>query len=207
MSEENEENKKAVGYARVSTKNQDLKPQVEKLKKFLRNNYNDFDVFKEKVSSIKEREQLDRIFDNLDKYDVLIVTKLDRFARSMKDFIVRQEDLEKNNVDFKTIDQPIDTKGKYGELMKNMLMVIAEFERNMIRERMNERYREAQEDGRIGRKKKIQNKALEDFKEWYKNGNTVAQIQALLDYNHDIEVSKQTIYRYLDNLDLRERRN
>ena len=186
---------KGVGYCRVSTKNQDLGNQVEKVRSWLESNCEDFEILKEKVSSVSDRPKLEKIFERLDEFDVLVVTKLDRFARSTKDFLVRKERLDESGTGFVTVNQPINTTNKYGRMMEKMLVVFAEFEREMIRERMNEGYQKALKENKVGKPLKIQGEALEDFKKWWKNESySVATIKALLSYNHDVDVSKTTIY-------------
>lgn len=198
-------NKYAVGYCRVSTHNQEIDNQVEKVKDFLDSNFKEYDLFSEVVSSIDEREELNKIFDNISKYDVLVVSKLDRLARSMKDLLIRKEILENNDVDIVCIDQPIDTTNQYGDLMFKFMGIFAEFERKMIRERMMEGYSRALEENKVGRKKKIEGDALEKLREWYEEKKySVSVIQALLNSMFDVSVSKQTIYRYLKDLGLRE---
>jgi len=192
----------AVGYARVSTENQKLAPQVLKLEKYLEKNFDDYDIYKEKVSSIKERKELEKIFDNLEKYDAFVVTDLDRFSRSLKDLLIRHELLTDQDVNLVVIDKALDTGTKEGKLMMNMLGSVAQYEREMIRERMNSGYKEALNEGKVGRQRKITGKAWKDFKRWWKSDNHgVASIRALLKEKYDIEISRQTLYNYGNELD------
>jgi len=197
------EKNKYVCYARVSTKNQELENQEKKLKRFCEAHGHDYELYSEKVSSIAERPKLNRIFQNLEEYDAFVVTKMDRFARSMKDLIVRIEKLESKGVDFITTEQPIDTSTKYGKLMFNILGAFAEFERKMIRERMEEGFRKAQENGEVGRPRKITEEVEKKFREWWDKGYGPSVIQAFLESEYDISVSYDTIYRTADRLNLR----
>lgn len=150
---------KAALYARVSTENQDLENQVEKLKRFAdkEQEIEEFDLYQEKVSSIKERPQFEEILENLEEYDLVVVTKLDRFARSTKDLLQRLEQLEENDVDLRATDQPIKTDDElYGDIMLKLLGVFAEWERKMIRRRLKEGYDKAREEGRVGRPEKLE---------------------------------------------------
>ena len=197
---------KAACYARVSTKNQDLDRQIEKLEDYC--NYKDWDynIYSEKRSSVKDRPKLEKIFNNLNSFDCLVVTKLDRFARSTKDMISRIDTLDSEDVELVIIEQNIDTSTMEGDLMLKILMAFAEFERKMIRERLSEGYREALEEGRVGRNKKISGEVESDFREWWeKYGGSPSVIRALLDSRHGVQVSNKTVYNTADRLGLREK--
>lgn len=195
--------KKVALYSRVSTKNQDLKRQKEKLINYAESRGWDWDLYAEKVSSVADRPELEKIFDSLDEYDGLIVTKLDRLARSVQDLLSRKEILNDSDVDFITTDQEFNDSTAEGELLINVLGSVAEFERQIIRERLREGYDKALEDGKVGRPRKISGKALDDFRTWWDKGHTPKVIQALLDTKHDIEVSNDTIYRTAEREGLR----
>jgi len=194
---------KVVCYARVSTENQKLDSQIEKLENFCESRGYDYDLYSEKVSSVSDRPELEKIFNSLDEYDALIVTKLDRLARSMKDMIVRKERLSESDTEFITIDQHFDTSTKEGQLMLNTMIVYADFERKMIRERMEEGFRKAQERGEVGRPKKISGEAEKKFEEWWNQGYGPSVLKALLKNTFEIDVSADTIYRTADRLGLR----
>lgn len=196
---------KFICYARVSTKNQDLENQVHKLKKFCEAHGYEYNLRSEIASSVSERPELNKIFQNLDEYDGFIVTKLDRFARSMKDLILRIEKLDNKDVNFICVDQPINTTSKYGKLMFNVLGAIAEFERGMIRERMSEGFEKAKDEGRVGRPRKISGELEDKFRKWWdKYGGSPSILQAFFESQYDVSVSYDTIYRTADRLGLRE---
>ena len=125
----------AIGYARVSTIDQDLSLQLAALKAA------GCDVIrKEKVSgsSTKGRTELSTVLDFLRKGDVLVVTRVDRLARSIADLqdIVRA--LKAKGAALKATEQPIDTSTAAGKAFLDMLGVFAEFETNLRRERQME---------------------------------------------------------------------
>lgn len=186
---------KAALYARVSTQNQELKPQTKKLEKYAeqKQKIKNYDLYKEKVSSIKERPKFEKILDNLEQYDILIVTKLDRFARSTKDLLQRLEQLEQKNVEFQATDQPINTDDElYGEIMLKLLGVFAEWERKMIRRRLKEGYEKARKEGRVGRPEALNEEEKEELAALYETGRY--KWSGLADkYN----VSKATISKVL----------
>ena len=138
----------AVGYARVSSTGQDLGVQLEKLK--------DCDkVFKEKRSGVDTgRPELKRCLEYLREGDTLLVTKIDRLARSTSDLYRIVSQLEEKGVSFKVIDDPaIDTSSRTGKLVMGILALIAEFENDIRRERQMDGIKKARERGtRFGRK-------------------------------------------------------
>ena len=100
---------KAGLYARVSTRKQELDRQKDKLTSWAdRNNYN-YDLYHEKVFRVKKRPEYNEMIEKLDHYDVIAVTKIERFGRSLNDILNQINHIKDNNTDFITIDQPIKT--------------------------------------------------------------------------------------------------
>lgn len=122
-----------IGYARVSTVGQSLDVQLDRLADCDR-------VYREKASagSAKNRPELKNALDFVREGDQLIVTKLDRLARSVVDLSNIVQRLEDKKVDLIVLDQGIDTTTIYGKLQFNILAAIGEFERGLIRERSRE---------------------------------------------------------------------
>ena len=143
-----------IGYARVSTTGQDYETQLTKLQA-----EGCEKIFHEKQSGKKaeNREQLQTALEFLREGDVLVITKLDRLARSMGDLwqIVRK--LDSKGVGFKVLDQAgMDTTTPTGKLMFNILGSIAEFERDLINARTDEGRKAAKAKGvKFGRKEKL----------------------------------------------------
>lgn len=151
------------GYARVSTTDQDLTLQVEALRKA------GCDVIREeKVSGTKRegRKELDTLLQFIRKGDTLIVTRIDRLARSIGDLQDIVRELKARGADLKATEQPIDTGTAAGKAFLDMLGVFAEFETNLRRERQMEGIAKAKAEGVYkGRKPSIdtaQVKALRD---------------------------------------------
>jgi len=139
-----------VGYARVSSNDQDLDIQLEALKAA-----GCEDIFAEKVSgsSTRGREELRRMLSFVRKGDTLVITRIDRLGRSVIDLhdIVKQ--LQAKGVALKATMQPIDTSDAAGKAFFGMLTVFAEFETNLRRERQLEGIRKAKAEGKYrGRK-------------------------------------------------------
>ena len=127
---------KLLGYARVSTKDQDLANQIEEIKKYCEYKKHSLELFTEKASASKDREEFNKMMDKIEDYDGIVVTSLDRLGRSVQQLSTIHESFKKNKKTLIIINQNIDTSTKEGRLMFNMLSTIAEFERELIRERL-----------------------------------------------------------------------
>jgi DNA invertase Pin-like site-specific DNA recombinase len=141
------------GYARVSTDGQSLTAQAAELKAA-----NCERVFREKVSGVRaDRKQLARLIAALDKGDVLVVTRLDRLARSTRDLLNLLGAVADKGAGFKSLrDTWADTTTAHGRLMLTVLGGLAEFERELIRTRTGEGRQLAKARGVImGRKPKL----------------------------------------------------
>jgi DNA invertase Pin-like site-specific DNA recombinase len=121
-----------VGYARVSTQEQSPELQLDALQKAGCER-----IFVEKASGAqRDRPELRAALDFMrGKGDVLVVWKLDRLARSLKQLIETVEDLERRGIGFRSLTEQIDTTSPGGRLVFHILGVMAEFERSIIRER------------------------------------------------------------------------
>lgn len=119
-----------IGYARVSTNAQDTDMQLRALRRAgIRT------IVQEKGSSVGQRPELHRLLARIEPGTRLVVYKLDRVARSLKDLLVILEKLEASGAGFQSLTEPIDTATPAGRLMLQMLGAVAEFERSLIRER------------------------------------------------------------------------
>lgn len=150
-----------VGYARVSTADQNLEVQVEQLKAAGCEK-----ISQEKASGVKEdRPQLAALLDYIREGDTVVVCKLDRIARSTKHLLQIVEQLERQGVAFKVLNINLDTSTPTGKLMLTMLAAIATFEREMMLERQREGILFAKEKGKYkGRKPTAKEKSAEVLK-------------------------------------------
>jgi DNA invertase Pin-like site-specific DNA recombinase len=120
-----------IGYARVSTNEQDATAQVQALEAAGCEL-----IFREKASGGRwERPELHRLLGQLRKGDVLVVWKLDRLSRSFKDVLTIMEHVRKANAGFRSLTEVIDTMSPAGRMMMQMVGSFAEFERAMLKER------------------------------------------------------------------------
>ena len=135
-----------IGYARVSTDDQDTAVQVAALKKAGCER-----IYREKASGGRwDRPELHRLLDQLRKGDVLVVWKLDRLSRSLRDVLTIMERLGESGSGFRSLTEAIDTTTPAGRMMMQMVGAFAEFERAMLKERTKAGLDAAREEGRIG---------------------------------------------------------
>ena len=138
-----------IGYARVSTHDQNLDSQLDALQKA-----DCEQIFQEKITGkTKDRPELISCLKALRKGDVLIVWKLDRLARSLKDLVEIITDLNQREIGFKSLTEAIDTTSATGRLVFHIFGALAEFEHSLIRERTIAGLDAARARGRKGGRK------------------------------------------------------
>ena len=165
-----------IGYGRVSTRDQDLALQVDKL-----NEYGCDKIFMEKQSGAKsDREELAKGLEYLREGDKLVVYKLDRLARSTFDLHKIAKDLEERGIALVFIKEQIDFSTPTGKFMFSMLGAVAEFERDIIADRTAEGRERAKAQGkhmgRVGQDEKAVKKALKLYQEREENNLSVNDI-------------------------------
>src|SRR5246127_4925795 len=142
-----------IGYARVSTQDQNLTAQTEALTAAGAK-----PIYKEKISGVRaDRPQLAKLMASRQAGDVVLVTKLDRLGRSTRELLDLIERIGKAGAAFRSLRDPLfDTTGAQGRLLVTMLAAIAEFERELIRERTGAGRERAMAEGvKFGRKRKL----------------------------------------------------
>ena len=138
-----------IGYARVSTQDQNAELQVDALEKAGCDQ-----VFQEKFTGMRrERPELSQCLRMLRKDDVLVVWKLDRLARALKDLVEIVQDLHDREIGFKSLTESIDTTSSGGRLVFHIFGALAEFEHDLIRERTMAGLQAARARGRKGGRK------------------------------------------------------
>ncbi len=181
-----------IGYARVSTKDQNLELQTDALKKAGCEK-----IYQDIASGAKtERPELNNMIDNLRSGDVLVIWKLDRLGRSLNHLIGLVNSLIEKKIGLQSLNDPIDTTTPQGRLSFNLFASLAEFERDLIRERTNAGLSAARARGRMGGRPKGLPKKAEATacaaETLYKEGVlTVDEISAKLG------IAKSTLYSYL----------
>ena len=136
-----------IGYARVSTQDQNLDLQIDALTKAGCSK-----IFAEKITgSSSERSELNQMKSYIrDGIDTVVVYKLDRLGRSLKHLVNEMQELNDRKIGFKSLQENIDTTTPGGRLFFHMFAALAEFERDVIRERTQAGLRAARARGRMG---------------------------------------------------------
>ncbi|MCK4608462.1 MAG: recombinase family protein [Gammaproteobacteria bacterium] len=153
-----------IGYARVSTLEQNLDSQLDVLKEVGCEK-----IYADKMNGAKaDRPELLAAINDLRAGDALVVKKLDRLGRSIKSLIALVTKLDEKKVGFKSLTENIDTTTSGGKLIFHIFGALAEFERDIIRDRTNAGLKAARARGRLGgRPRKITNKMVEQMKTLY----------------------------------------
>jgi DNA invertase Pin-like site-specific DNA recombinase len=163
-----------VGYARVSTQDQDLSLQLDALKFAGATT-----IFREKISGARaDRPQLARLIGLLRKGDIVVITKVDRLARSTRELLNLIAGIDEKGASLKSLGDPLfNTASSQGRLLVAILGAVAEFERDLIRERTGAGRARAKANGvRFGRKPKLSDFQRREALRRRGSGETLAQI-------------------------------
>jgi len=176
-----------IGYARVSTQEQDTAIQMAALK-----TAGCELIFQEKASGGRwDRPELHRLLGQLRKGDVLVVWKLDRLSRSLKDVLTLMEKIDQAGAGFRSLTEVIDTTSSAGRMMMQIIGTFAEFERAMLRERTRSGLDAARQKGRIGgRRPKLDPQQQQEIVHLVKSGQRTAADAARLFRVHPATISR-----------------
>ena len=178
-----------IGYARVSTEDQRLTLQLEALKKAGCRR-----IFREKITGTdRDRPELNRMLDQLREGDIVTVWKLDRLARSTRDLLEIVDGIRSAGARFQSISEPwADTTTHAGKMIMTIFAGIAEFERDLIRERTGAGRADARRRGvRFGRPKKMNADQRNLARRLLKEGKSVREVA------HTFSIHPATLYRIL----------
>lgn len=177
-----------IGYARVSTIDQNLDRQLDML-----NRYGVERIYTEKMSGTKrERPELNRMLAELQQDDTVVVESLSRLGRSTKNLIELVELFQEKGVHLVSLKEAVDTSTPSGKLLFTLMSAIAQFERDTIAERTKEGLKAARARGRCGGRPKANPQKVQQAIALYKTRQyTVREIRALTG------VTKSTLYRSL----------
>ncbi len=175
-----------IGYARVSSVGQSLEVQQDKLKHCDK-------LFEEKKSVTSNKpSRLRACMEYVREGDILVITRLDRLARSTLHLCQIAEELKRKGVDLQVLDQQINTTDATGRLLFNMLGAIAQFETEIRSERQMDGIAKAKQQGvPFGRHKTLTSQQIVDLRAKRQQGTTIHTL--MKEYN----ISKATVYRYL----------
>lgn len=178
-----------IGYARVSTTEQNSTSQVDSLVQ-----HGASKVFVDTYTGTKmSRPEFDKAIEYLREGDLLVVTRLDRLGRSTKDLLFIAEQLKARGIGLKVVEQNIDTSSAEGRLFFTIVSAFAEFEHSLIVSRTRDGLAAARARGRTGgRKPKLSKSQVREISRMYASGDkSVAEIASLF------STSRPTVYRAL----------
>ena len=181
------EGKLKIGYARVSTNDQNLENQIALLKKA-----GCEDIFEEKISGAKKsRPELEQLLSQIRKDDTLVVCKLDRLARSTHHLLEIVEILREKKAAFYSLGEPwADTTTSAGKMIMTVFAGIAEFERDLIRERTSVGREAAMKKGiKFGRPRSLSPEQRELILKLREEGKSITELA------RTFNVNRSTIYR------------
>jgi DNA invertase Pin-like site-specific DNA recombinase len=177
---------KIVGYARTSTVDQraGFDAQIRELEAAGATK-----IFKEQISSVAERAQLEALLEYVREGDVVIVTKLDRLARNMGDLLDIIERIEAKKASLRILAMGLDTTTPTGNLMLNVLGSVAQFEREIMLERQREGIAKAKAEGKYRGRQPTVRKQVKEIEALLEQG------LGPVDIARKLEVARSSIYR------------
>jgi DNA invertase Pin-like site-specific DNA recombinase len=181
-----------IGYARVSTQDQDLSLQLDALKAAGCGK-----IYKEKIpGATRERPELQKLLDQLREGDIVVIWKLDRLARSLKDLVNLVNEIQEKGGALHSLNDQIDTTTPHGKFTFHVFAALAEFERDIIRERTKAGLTATRARGRVGGRpkglsKRAQHTAIIAEKLYQERELTVKEIC------EQLSISRGTLYNYL----------
>ena len=178
-----------IGYARVSTQEQNLDRQIDQLKEAGCEK-----IYQEKITGTKkEREELEKLLEQIRQGDTVIISELTRLSRSTKDLFTLVEQIQSKGADIKSLKETwLDTTTPQGKLMFTIMAGLSQFERDLISQRTKEGLASARARGRNGgRPSKGEKEIKKAIKLYDSKEYSVKEIEEMTG------VSKPTLYRYL----------
>lgn len=182
-----------IGYVRTSTQNQNPQLQIDAL---IKEGIDPRNIFEDQLSGAStKRPALQKMLSYVKEGDVVVVWKLDRLARSLADLIDLINKFQTNRIGFKSLTENIDTTTPSGLLMFHLFGSLAQFEREIIRERIMAGLEVARNEGRKGgRQKSLSKEQVEIAINLKKEGAKITSISRIL------KTSRATVYRSLEQL-------
>lgn len=186
-----------IGYARVSTRDQELALQLDALAAA-----GCTTLFQEKVSGAKaDRPELRKMIDQLREGDVVVVWKLDRLGRSLRDLVNLVTEIQHKGAGLKSLTDHIDTTTPQGKLTFHLFASLAEFERDIIRERTKAGLEAARARGRKGGRPKGLTKEAKD-KAMLAETLYKQEDMSIREMCQHLSISRSTLYKYLRSRDV-----
>lgn len=183
-----------IGYARVSTKDQNLDMQIDAIEKYAEEKGEKCRIFQEKASGGKvNRKELDYALSLLSKGDEFVVYKIDRLARSTLQLITYVEMVGAKKAQFVSLsDKGMDTTTAGGKLLFDIMGSVAEFERSMIRERTKSGLEAARKRGKVGGRPTVSNTVKSQVRKLHAAGESASDI------SKEYGIGRSTVYKILN---------
>jgi DNA invertase Pin-like site-specific DNA recombinase len=192
-----------AGYVRVSTQQQKSEgsheQQREKLEEWADREDHSLTLYEDTAVSgqADRRESFDRLMDEADVYDAVVVRELSRFGRSLQQVLNDIDRLDSMDTDFISLEDRFDTQSAQGKLLFQIIGAFNEFWANLARERAQETVERRREEGKpIGRPKKLNDEQIEQVREWREMGLSYGDIVTLVADGFGVSVDESTVYRY-----------
>lgn len=177
-----------MGYIRVSTTAQNVERQIDIL-----NKYGAERLFVDKMTGTNaDRPQLNKMFEQLRKGDIVVVTELSRLGRSLKDLLIINERIENIGAELISLKDKIDTTTPYGKFFFAVNAAFVQLQRDVIAETTKDGLRSARARGRFGGRPKIDNRKIEKALKLYRS-----EQYSLKEISDMTGISKSTIYNYV----------
>ncbi|MGG3926883.1 recombinase family protein [Metabacillus fastidiosus] len=182
------------GYARVSTKEQNLETQIEKL-----NSYKCDVIIEEKhTGSTLKRPELEKLLKEMKAGDKLIITRVDRLGRNTRELLELVEELQERDITLFIMELGIEATHRNGKLFLTILSALAENERELLAEKRTAGIKNAKEKGiKLGRKGKARGQVEQAIQLWLQQDMTIKQIEEATG------VSKSILYREIQKRELK----
>ena len=178
---------KIVGYARVSTREQNLDAQLDQLRAAGATK-----IFEEKGSGVdKQRPELKNLLNYVREGDTVVVTKIDRIARSVKHLLEIKETLFARGVHLNILNMGLDTSTNQGKLMFTVIGAVAEFERDLLLERQREGIEKAKQKGKYKGRKPTARAKADQIMKMLDNGYKKTQIA------EELNIGLASVYRII----------
>ena len=175
------------GYMRTSKTTQELALQRDALEK-----YGVSEIYEEQVSGVKNRPQLEKLLNKLQKGDTLVVWKLDRLGRTAKELVNLVDAFDKRGIHFVSLTENIDTVSPTGKFLVTILCAMAAMERDVLIMRTKAGLEAAKKRGRVGGRPKVpKDKVKEAITLYRSNEYSIAEIC------QKVQISRATLYRII----------
>ncbi|MFC4356544.1 recombinase family protein [Halobium salinum] len=202
------ENSRIAAYIRVSTERQKEEESHIRQKDTIKAWAERRDIPEENIDFYEDiaisgqsenRDDYNDLMDTYPEYDAIVVRELSRFGRDLGTIVTDVDEITNSDTEFVSTTEQFDTSSAMGSAMLGVIAVMNQLTSDLARERAERMHERRKEQGLpVGRKRKLDDKAMEDVYKWREMGMSYSQITALVSEMHGVDVDRSTIYRYCD---------